>query len=70
MKILKDLNSKRVLDIGTGNGAFCAQISGAGFELVGVEYDEKGCSIDREGFGHIPFYNLGVQDSNTRTISK
>lgn len=63
VQILKGLNSKRVLDIGSGNGALCARIAAAGFELVGVEYDAKGCAIARESHGHIPFYNLGVQDS-------
>jgi 2-polyprenyl-3-methyl-5-hydroxy-6-metoxy-1,4-benzoquinol methylase len=63
LEILKKLNVKRVLDLGSGNGALCAQISSAGYKVVGVEYDKEGVDVARTTHSEISFYNFGVQDN-------
>lgn len=63
LEILKKLNVKRVFDLGSGNGALCAQISSAGYKVVGVEYDKEGVDVARTTHSEISFYNFGVQDN-------
>lgn len=62
LALLKQLNVKRVLDLGAGNGALCAQIASEGYEVAGVEYDKAGVDLARKSHQEIPFYNFGVQD--------
>lgn len=62
LELLKQLNVKRVLDLGAGNGALCAQMASAGYEVTGVEYDKAGVELARTAHPEIPFYNFGVQD--------
>ena len=62
LELLKQLNVKRVLDLGAGNGALCAQIASEGYEVAGVEYDKVGIELARKSHLEIPFYNYGVQD--------
>lgn len=52
----------RVLDLGCGNGQLCAQISLAGHEVAGMEYDKAGVEIARATHPAIPFFQFGVQD--------
>ena len=61
--LLTQLNVKRVLDIGAGNGALCAQISLQGYAVAGVEYDKAGVAVARASHPNIAFYNVGVQDN-------
>jgi len=56
------LGSKRVLDLGSGNGALCAELARAGCDAVGVEYDRHGIEISRRNHPGRRFYNFGVQD--------
>jgi 2-polyprenyl-3-methyl-5-hydroxy-6-metoxy-1,4-benzoquinol methylase len=62
ISLLNELGAKRVLDLGAGNGALCAKLASAGYDLVGVEYDKKGVDIAKSAYPAIPFYNFGVQD--------
>lgn len=66
-EVLKILRSyphvRRVCDLGSGNGALAAELSRAGYEACGVEYDRDGCRIASEQHRDIRFFNLGVQDS-------
>jgi 2-polyprenyl-3-methyl-5-hydroxy-6-metoxy-1,4-benzoquinol methylase len=62
LELLAQLNVKRVLDLGAGNGALCVQIAAAGYEVAGVEYDKAGVELARKSHPEIPFYNFGVQD--------
>jgi 2-polyprenyl-3-methyl-5-hydroxy-6-metoxy-1,4-benzoquinol methylase len=62
LEILNDLGVRRVLDLGSGNGALCAQLAAAGFESVGVEYDAKGVEMAKREYPSLHFYQLGVQD--------
>lgn len=62
LDILKKLQVRRVLDLGAGNGALCAQLTQAGYEVVGVEYDAKGIEVARTSYPQGRFYRFGVQD--------
>ena len=63
LNILKDLEVSRVLDLGSGNGKLCSEMLGAGYNVVGVEYDFEGVKISRSNYPNINFYNFGVQDN-------
>ncbi len=69
LELLKQLNVKRVLDLGAGNGALCVQVDLAGYEVAGVEYDKAGVELARSSHPEIPFYNLGVQDDPAKLLS-
>ena len=62
LKVLAKLGVRRVLDLGAGNGALCAQLAAAGYEVAGVEPDDAGCALASRTHPEIAFYNFGVQD--------
>jgi 2-polyprenyl-3-methyl-5-hydroxy-6-metoxy-1,4-benzoquinol methylase len=62
LRILHRLGSRRVIDVGAGNGALCAAIAKSDVYVAGVEYDQKGNVIARERYPDIHFYRQGVQD--------
>lgn len=62
MEVLKQLKVRRVLDLGSGNGALCGQLAANGYDVVGVEYDLGGVMVAKKSNPTIPFYNFGVQD--------
>lgn len=55
-EILKKLQLRRVLDLGAGNGALCAQLASDGYEVAGVEYDRQGVDIAKKAYPEISFY--------------
>jgi SAM-dependent methyltransferase len=59
---LRQLDVRRVLDLGAGNGALCAELSRYGYEVVGAENDEKGVALARAAHPGVPFYRYGIQD--------
>lgn len=63
---LKELGVRRVLDLGAGNGALCAQLASSGYDVVGVEYDKGGIEVARKAHPAIPFHRFGVQDDPTQ----
>jgi len=69
LSLLKKYNIKRVLDIGSGNGALCSFLHQHGFDVVGIEYDKEGFNLSRTLYPDIRFYNCGVQDSPTLILS-
>ncbi|MGB2962492.1 MAG: class I SAM-dependent methyltransferase [Anaerolineales bacterium] len=62
LSLLKKLGVRRVLDLGSGNGMLCSQLADQGYEVVGVEVDEKGISIARSAYPEVDFYNFSVED--------
>jgi 2-polyprenyl-3-methyl-5-hydroxy-6-metoxy-1,4-benzoquinol methylase len=60
--LLARLPAKRVLDLGSGNGALCAHVSTLGYSVVGVEYDAEGVRVAQAAYPSVHFYNFGVQD--------
>jgi 2-polyprenyl-3-methyl-5-hydroxy-6-metoxy-1,4-benzoquinol methylase len=55
MKSLRARGSRRIVDIGCGNGALTAMIAGAGFEVLGVDADARGIEIARRSFPQVRF---------------
>jgi 2-polyprenyl-3-methyl-5-hydroxy-6-metoxy-1,4-benzoquinol methylase len=70
LELLRTLKVKRLLDLGSGNGSLCRDLSRLGFETVGVEYDSKGVEIARQHFLGITFYKQGVQDDPLEVLAK
>lgn len=70
LSIAARFNSKKILDLGCGNGVLCNQLKNEGHEVVGVEYDKKGCQISAEANKDLNFYNLGVQDDPSEIVEK
>lgn len=62
LEVLKRLRVRRVLDLGSGNGALCEQLHSSGFETVGVEYDRTGVEFARSKCPQVPFYNFSVEN--------
>jgi 2-polyprenyl-3-methyl-5-hydroxy-6-metoxy-1,4-benzoquinol methylase len=62
LEILQQLQVKRVLDLGAGNGALCSEMAAHGYNVVGAEYDKGGVQVAQKTHPDIPFYRLGVQD--------
>lgn len=70
LQALQGLGVHRVLDVGSGNGALCARLAAAGYEVVGVEYDKKGAELARQMCPSIRFYNYGVQDDPAELLAQ
>jgi len=62
LRILRDLNIKRVCDLGSGNGVLANQIKQAGYYVAGVEKDEQGVTVSKKTYPGINFYQFGVED--------
>ena len=62
MAMVAPYKPQRILDIGCGNGFLCQQLKQAGYDVVGVEYDQTGVDVARALYPDIPFYRFGVQD--------
>jgi 2-polyprenyl-3-methyl-5-hydroxy-6-metoxy-1,4-benzoquinol methylase len=62
LALLRRLSAHRVLDLGAGNGALCAELSAAGFDVVGMECDARGVEIAQQACPSVRFYRLGVED--------
>lgn len=63
LRILFDLQVKRVCDLGSGNGALVGTLYKAGYYAAGIEFDKQGVEIARKNYPNTNFYNLGVQDN-------
>jgi len=62
LRLLQEIRVKRVLDLGSGNGALSAVLQKSGYDVVGVEYDKKGFELSARLYPTIRFYNLGVHN--------
>ena len=47
IKLSAELNARRVVDIGCGNGALCRELATRGYEVVGCEPSAKGVHFAR-----------------------
>ena len=45
LQVLHGLKVQRVLDVGAGNGALCAEMQASGLSVVGMEVDPDGVAI-------------------------
>ncbi len=62
LKELARVDAKRILDIGSGNGAMANHLHALGFEMVGMDCDKAGVEISRQSFPHVRFYQFAVED--------
>jgi 2-polyprenyl-3-methyl-5-hydroxy-6-metoxy-1,4-benzoquinol methylase len=62
LRVVARLGVRRVLDLGSGNGALCGELARAGVEAVGAEYDARGVEIARRAHPQLCFYQLGVDN--------
>ncbi len=69
IRILRDMNARKILDLGSGNGALCGLLANMGLEVAGVEYDKAGVELARSKHPDIPFFNLGVQDDPSEVLA-
>ena len=69
LEIIDNLNLQSIVDVGSGNGMFCAELRRINISAIGVEYDEEGYKVAKETHPNIPFYNLGVQDDPKPILS-
>lgn len=70
LQIMSTLSAQRVLDLGAGNGSLCAQLAASGYQVAGVEYDQRGVDIARRAYPDIPFYRFGVQDDPAELLAR
>lgn len=69
LELLKELKVNRLLDLGSGNGCLCNDLSRLGYDTVGIEYDSKGVEIARQNYPGVVFYNQGVQDDPSEVLA-
>lgn len=60
---LAALNVRDVLDIGSGNGALCAELADQGYRMTGFEADAGGVAIARAAHPAIRFVQGSVEDA-------
>ena len=70
IKILHGLRVARVLDLGSGNGKLCSDITSSGMQAVGVENDIQGVEISRSTYPNLRVYNYGVQDDPRELLAE
>lgn len=68
MELVRQLQPRRILDLGSGNGALCAELARAGYEVVGTDFDEQGVEIARQTYPGLRFYAYGVQDDPAQLV--
>jgi 2-polyprenyl-3-methyl-5-hydroxy-6-metoxy-1,4-benzoquinol methylase len=57
-----ELGARRVVDIGSGNGALCRELSSRGYEVVGCEPSANGVRVAQSAAPELVFHQLGVDD--------
>ena len=68
LAIFKSLSIKRIVDIGSGNGALCGSLKNDGFDVVGIEIDKNGFDVSSKNYQNIHFYNLGVESNPNEVL--
>jgi len=61
-KSLVASGAQSVIDFGCGNGALTAELSSAGYNIMGVDSSESGIRIAQQSYGSIEFIRGGVDD--------
>jgi 2-polyprenyl-6-hydroxyphenyl methylase/3-demethylubiquinone-9 3-methyltransferase len=61
-EVLAELQARRVLDLGCGNGVLCAELAQRGHDVVGVERDAGGVAAARQLNQRARIHQLGVED--------
>jgi len=63
VRLCREVGAKRILDVGCGNGALCAELTAAGFHAEGCDDSVSGIRIARTAHPAIRFHEAGVTDS-------
>jgi len=61
LQVLATLGVRRVLDVGAGNGALCAEMRLSGLSVVGIEVDPDGVALAMDTYPGLRMHCLGVQ---------
>lgn len=59
-RCLRELNARRILDLGCGNGALSHHLQRQGFQVVGCDADAGGIAIARQGNSGAEFRQLSM----------
>jgi len=62
LMICRNLQARRIFDLGCGNGALAGALTTAGYEVAGCDVDERGVSLARQAVPRATFAVLGVED--------
>ncbi|MEK6542308.1 MAG: methyltransferase domain-containing protein [Pseudomonadota bacterium] len=55
LRLVREAGARTVLDAGCGNGALCAELARAGYDVVGIDGDEQGITLARKTTQSIRF---------------
>lgn len=69
LRLVKANQGRKVLDLGSGNGALCASLARAGLEPTGLEADRKGYEISCASHPGIRFHNMSIYDDPAPLIN-
>jgi type II secretory pathway predicted ATPase ExeA/2-polyprenyl-3-methyl-5-hydroxy-6-metoxy-1,4-benzoquinol methylase len=61
-EVLAELQARRVLDLGCGNGVLCAELAQRGYDVVGIERDAGGVAAARQLNPRARIHQFGVED--------
>jgi 2-polyprenyl-3-methyl-5-hydroxy-6-metoxy-1,4-benzoquinol methylase len=62
ISLCAELDARRIVDIGCGNGALCRELSSRGYEVVGCEPSADGVHLAQSSAPDLVFHQIGVDD--------
>jgi 2-polyprenyl-3-methyl-5-hydroxy-6-metoxy-1,4-benzoquinol methylase len=63
ISLVAELGARRIVDIGSGNGALCRKLASRGYEVVGCEPSADGVRFAQSAAPELVFHQLGVDDN-------
>jgi 2-polyprenyl-3-methyl-5-hydroxy-6-metoxy-1,4-benzoquinol methylase len=67
---LDDIEPRRVLDLGCGNGSLAASVSRVGREVVGLDRSESGIAIARRSYPEVQFIQASTDQALPQELRK
>lgn len=65
-KLLANLAPKTVIDVGCGNGVLCGDLAKDGYDILGVDADEKAIQLARQSYPAAQFQLISLDDAPPR----